>query len=250
MTNAQGVVPVPGSPQPATWGKDGLSEYLETAYRNRIATFANKRDEYSRLVAIDDCFSTVTTGWLNPPQLIPALLFIRTLGSYRAACEAAMAGAVVEAFVMIRAMLEAAGYAAHIGHTPSLSETWLSRHDSDPKVAKAAREKFTIGEVRRSISVGNQHAAELFHRLYNEAIDFGAHPNERGITGNMTITDVPNGTQFQHVLLQGDGLQMDYALITTARAGLCSLDILQTVFPERYELLRMIPRMLKLRQGV
>jgi len=241
---------VAGPLQPAKWGKDHLTEYLAAAHQNRLATFANKREAVARLIAIDACYATAVAGWRNPKPEISALLFIRTLGSFRASCEAAMAGAVAETFIMIRAMLEAAGYAAHIGRNPRLAETWLRRHDPDPAAAKAAKDAFTVAAVRKSIQAVDRSAASRFHRLYNEAIDFGAHPNERGITGNMTDTAIADGVSLELNLLQGDGTQLDYALISTARAGLLSLDILGIVFGARFELLGLKQCMLALRQGI
>lgn len=250
MSTVKDVLSVRGPLQPVAWGKDELSVYLESAHRNRLATFANKQDRYAQLLAIDSCFADVSREWRNPSQPIVALLFIRTHGSYRAACEAAMAGAVVEAFIMVRAMLEAAGYAAHIHRNPELEEVWLRRHDTDPDVAKAANNAFKVSDVRTSIERGDRASAKRFHRLYNEAIDFGAHPNERAIIGNMTEAEVPEGTRFEQRLLQDDGLPMDYALITTARAGLCSLDILRLPYDARFMLLGIKGRVLALRRGL
>ena len=241
---------VAGPLQPATWGKDRLSAYLDSAYRNRLATFANMPADFARLTAIDACFADATTDWQNPKQPIVALLLIRTLGSYRAACEAAMAGQIVETFVLIRAMIEGAGYAAHIHRKPELEALWLRRHDEDHAIAKASKDAFKVSAVRSSIQAADQAAATRFDRIYQEAIDFGAHPNERSITGNTRKIATTNGAQFEHLLLQGNGMPMDYALITTARAGVLSLDIFDIPLSARFSLLGIKERMLKLREGL
>jgi hypothetical protein len=44
---------------PSGWGADHLSAFIETAHRNRFATFANKRVWFQRLQGIDDCFMRV-----------------------------------------------------------------------------------------------------------------------------------------------------------------------------------------------
>lgn len=246
----EGVPSVAGPLQPATWGRDRLTAYLATAYQNRLATYANKEKSVARLIAIDDYFADASEGWINPQSRICALLFMRTHGAYRAACEAAMAGQAVETFVLIRALLETAGYAVHIHLHPELEESWLRRHDPDPAVAKTAKDKFLVKLVRESIASGDRTAALRFHWLYNLSIDFGAHPNERSITGNMKRTKLAHETRYEHVLMHCDGLELDHALLSIARGGILALQILDIGFGARFELLGIRTRMFDLRRGL
>ena len=50
------------------------------------------------------------------------------------------------------------------------------------------------------------------------------------------------------IMQHGDGPQLDAALVTTARCGMCALEILQVVFNARFELLGLNAAMLKVRQ--
>jgi hypothetical protein len=188
-------------------------------------------------------------GWINPQNPVAALLFIRAAGFYRAACQAAMAAQCTETFPMVRALLETAGYAAHIHANPALAETWLRRHD-DAVTLKAVINTFKISSVRDSIRAADQAAAARFDRLYDDAIDFGGHPNERSITSSMQQTSTAGAVKFEHLLLQGDGPTLDFALLSCARAGLLALDIFAIPFGARLELLGIKRRMLQLRQGL
>ena len=239
-----------GPPQPVDWGKDALSEYFSMSYQNRIASFVNKSDAYQKFLDIDSCFAKISEAWTNPRPIVPALLLIRAHCAYRAACEAALAGQTVEAFIMIRALLEASGYAAHISINAGLDEIWLRRHDSDPKHLKAAKDEFTVGKVRSSIEKRDKHTASRFINLYDTSIEFGAHPNERSISGNLDKIDHQDSVVFNLKMLQGDGVALDHALLTVARAGVCSLDILQIPFGARFELLGVRKRALELRTGL
>lgn len=246
---------VPGRTQPAAWGRDSLSAYLDALHANRLATFANWPEVYRRLSDIDGCFATIVgDGWRIPARNdhhhVPALLLIRATGSFRASCEAALAGQGVETFIMIRALLEAAGYALHISRNTDLAEVWLRRHD-DPDAAKRMKTAFTLSQIRSSIAAVDRTGAERFRRLYDDSIDFGAHPNERAITGNMTMTRLdPSSVRVEHVLMHEPGLQFDYGLLSVARAGVCALEILQGVFAPRFELLGVRQRLLDLRKGL
>lgn len=239
--------PVP--PPPNGWADDSLTEFIEAAHRNRFATFDNKKGWSQRLVALDGCFMRVAKDWLNPRNLLIPFFFLRCHSAYRAACEHAMAGQVTDAYPQIRACLEYAGYALHINKNAELAETWLRRHDSDTTMRTVKRE-FTVANVRVTIEGADRHAAKVFAELYERAIDFGGHPNERAITGSMEMIDSGDRKLYKSIYLHGDSLALDHALKTTAQTGVCSLEILQAVYPERFELLGVRADLLELRKGL
>ena len=233
---------------PETWARDELTLLMEHAHRNRVATFVNK-PEFQRLIEIEKCFREVSLGWLNPSDRVGALLLMRSHASFFAACEMAAASMLAETFPHIRSCIENAGYALHINLTPGLAETWLRRHDDDKSKA-AVRAAFAVGKVRASISSKDRHTAKVFDRLYEEAVDFGAHPNERSVTGSLRIQDTEQGHELHQLWFHGDGPALDLALVTTGRAGICALQILQNVFPARFELLGVNAAILSLRRGL
>jgi hypothetical protein len=96
----------------------------------------------------------------------------------------------------------------------------------------------------------NRHAAKVFDSLYQRSIDFGGHPNERSVTGNMRLVKLEGRTEFQQVYLHDDSLMLDHGLKTTAQAGVCALEILQEVFTARFELLGVRVKLLDLRRGL
>ena len=236
-------------PPPPGWAADSLTDFLEDAYRNRFATFANKKDWSKRLIDLDGCFVRVKKDWLNPSNLITPHLLFRCHSAYRAACEHAMAGQVTDTFPQIRVCLEYAGYALHIHKNPDLDEMWLRRHDDEP-AKKTVIGEFKVSNVRATIEKANRHAAKVFDELYERAIDFGGHPNERAITSSLKMTDLGDRTSFDSLYLHEDGLQLEHALKTTAQTGVCALEILRDAFPERFELLGINADLLELRKGL
>lgn len=242
------IAPLEPFPLPDEWGRDELTHLMERAYRNRVATFANK-PEFQRLIGINECFRLASSDWTNPTNQVAALLLIRSHAAFFSAAESAAASMLPEVFLKARSCLEHAAYALLIKSTPSLEEVWLRRHDSDAAKAKV-RNSFTQSALKGAIRAKDGHAATVFERLYEEAIDFGGHPNERGITGSLKISQTEDGREVQQVWLHGDGPQLDMALRSTARAGICALTILQNVFPERFELLGVNVGILELRRGL
>lgn len=239
---------VPETPPPY-WGADGLTDFLDLARNNQFATFVHKPDWYRRLSAIDACFATASRDWTNPQSEVAALLLIRTHGAYRAACGAALSGQAVETFVLLRAALEAAGYALHIQRDPALAGLWLKRHDSDADL-RAAKKAFEVGSVRRTIQTADRAGSKVFDELYQRTIDHGAHPNLFSILGNANCNQSDRGSDLRHILLHGDGLALDHGLKSTAQAGICCLEVLQCAFAARFELLGLRYRLLDLRKGL
>jgi hypothetical protein len=226
-----------------------LSAFIETAHRNRFATFANKKAEFQRLQRIDECFMRVAKDWLNPGHLVTPHLLLRSHATFRAACEHAMSGQIAEIFPELRSSLEYAGYALHMHRHPSSAETWLRRHD-DEAATRAMKEEFKLSNIRQSLEGANRHAMKVFDELYQRSIDFGAHPNERALTGNLRIVQHVGRKEFQQIYLHGEGLMLDHGLRTTAQAGVCALEILQDVFKDRFELLGVRATLLNLRRGL
>lgn len=187
--------------------------------------------------------------WLDPPHLITPLLFLRSHAAYRVACEHALAGQVAEVFPMLRSSLEYAGYALHIHANPPLAEVWLRRHDDDA-CTRANKDAFAIRRVRESIHDASERLALVYDTLYQRTIDFGAHPNEQGVSINVVVKEQASRRIIEQVYLHGDGPALDYGLRTTAQAGICALEILQEAFKARFEVLGVRAELVELRQGL
>lgn len=89
---------------------------------------------------------------------------------------------------------------------------------------------FRRARSRHSCCSGVTHAAKRFKDLYQRTIDFGGHPNERSVTGNMKMVEEPDRRTMLAILQHGDGVELDHALKTVAQCGMVSLEMLQVVF--------------------
>ena len=239
---------LPNVELPQGWTDDGLTMLMEKAYRNRLATFANK-PEFHRLIAIHECFHRIATDWTNPQNEVSALLLIRSHAAFFSATEAAAATMMTETFVKNRACLENAAYGLHIAENPDLGEVWLCRHDG-PEALALVKRQFTIANVKATLEKRDRHTAKVFQQLYDASIDFGAHPNERSVTGSLTIEQDDNGTKVQQSWFHGDGATLDWTLRSTAQTGVCALSVLQNAFPARFELLGVNDALLDIRAGL
>jgi hypothetical protein len=135
-----------------------------------------------------------------------------------------------DSFPLQRTCLESAGYGRLIASELDLGPIWLKR-DDDPKEMKR---RFTNTTVRNAIAADDDALATIYQDLYERTIDFGAHPNEKGVLTNVIKESV--GTKIlQFYMLAGDGPPLQYALRACAQIGICSLRIFNLVFNEQFE---------------
>ncbi|WP_315805618.1 MULTISPECIES: hypothetical protein [unclassified Bradyrhizobium] len=234
---------------PPGWANDDLTKFLQETHQQQNATFHNKKAATARLVAIDELFVRISKHWVNPPSEVEAMLLLRCHAAMRAAAGEAMAGQAVECYRQCRGMLENAAYAVHIRRDPSLATVWLNRHQDEAGM-KASKKAFQHVAVAASVTAANRHAGQRFEDLYQRCIDWGGHPNERSVTGNMKIIDEPDRRLMLAIMLHGDGIELDTALRTTAQCGMVSLELLQVLYNAKFELLGINAAMLELRKGL
>jgi hypothetical protein len=231
---------------PPGWGEDGLTKYFDAARSNQQGSYVHKRPAVQRLIAIDALFDRISQNLMNPQNFIAALLLTRCHAAFRSAAANAMAGQVGEVYEHCRAMLERAAYAVHIERDPTLGPIWLDRHQDGDSMA-AQRCAFSHQKVLASVKKANVSASERFEELYQRTIDFGGHPNERSVTGNLKMVQELDKRIYLSVMQHGDGIELDYALKVVAQCGLVSLEMLQVIFNARFELLGINAEMLALR---
>lgn len=221
---------------PPRWGDDRLSSFVDQAFKNSLASFVQKHARFAVLERVDQNFLRIGENLINPPDLFGALLLLRAHSAFRGACRLSMSGQVPDAFPILRACLEYSLYALHINTTPALGEVWLRRHD-DAASLRRVRQEFTNAAVMATLRNRDANLFPIIDQLYERSIDFGAHPNERAITGSMAIERQPGRVEIQQIYLHGDSLSLDHGLKTTAQVGLGSLCIFQHIFLERFRLL-------------
>ena len=110
----------------------------------------------------------------------PRLLVLRSHSAVLGATRLAMSGEAFEAQIVLRTAIEQAWYALHIAKDsapPARANIWWDRNVS-PQALQACKDEFTAGNVRRTHEALDAATAAAMHRLYEGAIDFGAHPNQ------------------------------------------------------------------------
>ncbi|MBU2479325.1 MAG: hypothetical protein KKA36_09570, partial [Gammaproteobacteria bacterium] len=165
---------------PNTWGSDSLTAHIDGAIDNIAATVAKNSAEYSSLNKVDSCYNSIVGGLINPPGFLEGLFLMRAHVAFRASCMLAMSGHSPETFPVLRSCLENALYALHINQNKGLDDLWLRRHDN-PSMEKKVRAEFSYRNVIKTLETVDAENHKVAVSLYQRAIDYGAHPNERSM---------------------------------------------------------------------
>lgn len=222
--------------RPPGWEQPKMTEYFESLWSNTVATFVRKEDSH-RLFRIDDLMFEITSGWSGgsptAQSIVPLLMYFRAHSAFRAGCAIGMGGATVEGMAVLRQCLEFSGYATLIHDDPSLANIWWDR-DQTENDEKKVRRVFTHGAVQAAIAKADAAIAKAYDTLYDRVIQFGAHPNEKSISGSMKLDITDAQTLLQQVYLQGDGHQLDHWIHTANQVGICALKIFEKVHAKRF----------------
>ena len=241
--------PMPLPDPPPKWGTDEVTQYLDTARTNAFATFANLSAEYAKLSKIDSALRILCTNLDRSENWFAGFFALRAHSSWLAAVSLAMSAQVLETFVVLRTCLESALYGLHIARNPSLREVWLRRSDSSQHKAQVLKE-FQIRVLIDTLSKEDAHEAQVAKTLYDQCIDDGAHPNERGFMGNLKMEKGSDQIRFKVKYMNPEPLALALALKTTARVGVCALGIFRCVYKERFDILGISVQLPTLRQGL
>ena len=143
-----------------------------------------------------------------------------------------MAGQSPETFVLLRSCLEYSGYALLIHQEPNLDLVWLRRHNGDDALWKM-RNAFTATRAKKSVQSTDPGLGDWYSDLYEKAIDFGGHPNPKGVTPIIGFDE----DSYNQIDLHDDDIFLHHCLDSTARVGICSLYVFHNILPERFNII-------------
>ncbi|MBB5373992.1 hypothetical protein [Acidocella aromatica] len=216
--------------------EDTLAKFLEMVRSNQLANRSNHADWYAIIKTIDDCFVRGGANLVNPQPVMGGILFLRCQYAFKTAAGMALAGQVTEVFVMLRSVLEYAGYALLIHDNAALQDVWLGRHVS-PTDKRAQKDAFRISDVKSAVKRHDARLGEIFDESYERTVDFGGHPNPHAAFSAMHMDEDEGQTGLTALAISNDVTVVQHALKSTAQIGLTALHIFQHVFTAKFELL-------------
>lgn len=140
------------------------------------------------------------------PQAFALLLFLNAYQLFLAGTRMALSGHPAAIFPLMRTALESASYGLLLEEQPALSEIWGNRHRSDAD-KKASRNTFTFDRAIAGLRDKSPDVHRLAKEAYEGAIDYGAHPNLKGVFGHVAVDETRSDgmTAVTHTSLYGAG---------------------------------------------
>lgn len=222
---------------PPGWGQDSLSEFVEMARRNTLATFVRTRRVWGLLGRIDGAFWRAVEGMNNARAWFAGFFLLRAHASYLGAVRLSASGQVPEAYIVLRGCLENALYGFFLHENPGLRAVWLSRHDDDAS-RQRVRDEFRTFRMLDLLETKDRETGRAARTLYERTIDFGAHPNEMALLTVLRHSEEEGAVRFDLNYLSDDSTPaLALCLKTKAQVGVWSLRVFRLVVPERFDLL-------------
>lgn len=216
---------------PLGWGKDPLTQYLDNTRENQYAVFVHKRSKVDHLILIEIMCRQFWDGVSDPSPFAPMLFLHRANAAYLSAVSAIMSGQANEMWTLLRLCIEQSAYAHFVSGDECRYKEWFDRDTSKTKRDKV-RKLFSTANISRHLKAHDPKVGQVFDRLYDESITFGAHPNPAGAMLNIKALEVDEGgVTFSTSVLQGDGLALDLGLRKAAQIGIFMLDIAHMIYP-------------------
>jgi len=234
---------------PADWAEDPLSGFIDQAWRNTIASFANHRKEYERLRDIHILYTELIKNLNNSPDWFVGFFLMRAHSAYLAAVRLALSTQVADVYIVLRGCLESSLYGLYLSGHPKSAETWIRRGDNEAS-KKLVKKEFTIKNVLGNLETVDPAEASVASVLYERTIDYGGHPNANGILTLLQQTQGQDSTLFEFQYLSGNTSRLNFACKSTAQVGVCSLRIFRNVFRHRFDILQLSDRLDVLAQGL
>lgn len=246
----------PNQPVPP-WENDPFSSLLADAAFNERASSLNSPEVFSLLKQIHSTFECVRAAIQKDDRdelLLPRILLVRIQSAFLAAVRLAMSGQTVEAAPVVRAAIEQAWYALHIARDPRPPERgsiWLKR-DSTPKARARCKQEFRISNVFGTHKALDATSARTLKQLYEDVIDFGGHPNKKGVLASMQREEMLDTVTYKIGILNPDPLLVSMTLKTVIEVAIGTLKVSQLIAPRQLkvagldltieQLIREVPR--------
>lgn len=179
----------------------------------------------------DSAMEKLFRDWHYPPKVSSLKMMAFAWSSLRSACMLSRMGMVGHVAPIQRQALEAIGYSFLFNSEPDFHNIWMAR-DEDP-VAKNRFRREGWSKTKDCLRKSNKGLLEQVEIIYDDLIDFGAHPNPALLHSVSTFRRTGEEWQAEFSQLQGQPF-VDHAHYYTARLLFCALEVSQMIWPVRF----------------
>lgn len=166
----------------------GLESYIAAGDENTRDLLAGNAPTIAALKQFDAFFRD---GLWREPVLSNPLAFLLFTNAYMlflSGGRMALTGHAAAIYPLLRTALESACYGFLIERKPDLADVWTQRHQSKAQY-DACRNAFTVARANKLIRSASIDIGNLVEGIYDAAIDFGGHPNIKGVIQHVSMDE-------------------------------------------------------------
>lgn len=222
------------------WGEDSLSKKLDICTGNAYHVFTAQPAIYNLFLKREEVFSNISEnlhGLGEDKQIQAGLFFQMTFGAFMGSLRLALGGQIAPAHMVARGILENALYGFYIYQDKERFKIWIDRHEGDEQkklFIKTFKPALMINELAK---VAEKFGGEV-KELYDEAIDYGAHPNPNALLIDLTHIEGNDDFAYHWVTnLNENPMSFIRCCNIILKISAYSLKIFRSIFPERFKLL-------------
>jgi len=214
------------------WGKTYLTKFLDSAEKNIRISYVKLKGYFEMFENLGELLKAAveTVGYSDEKSFAIASLLGRVCGNYFAAVRLSTSGQLPECYAQLRVCIENALYAVNIHNDPTLAKVWFDRHLCD-KSRKESVKLFRPSDILDKLKQFNQKLGNETARDYEGCIDFGAHPNEKSVTSNLSLS----GGKISLDLLNTQKGMFEACLLVCVMCGLDAIRIFNLIYPKEFK---------------
>jgi hypothetical protein len=227
------------------WGADTLTQFIESARVHAQETIADDGEHFAALLDIDGIYRLLIPSVGNSERL-PAVMLVRTHGSFLAAAGLALSGQPAEAYILLHTLLRTSLHAVFVAGNAGRQQLWMNRNNDDG-ARKQAQTVFKSENIRRHFRQIDAKTAGVCEMLMRRTLDHSSHPNVYADVFSPRSGGGAEQDFTEKYFVRGDEVQR-YCLRSVAQAGICCLSMFFYVFPDLYRDSDIPRRLTQLRQ--
>jgi len=235
-------------------GEDFFVYYLNAAHQNGIEWLKKLKGVpcNKAIIQLNDIFTELSSRKFDSSdakdEVMPHFI-LRSRAAYLAGVRLAISGQSVEAYPILRLCLEFSLYAyfifvdknsVEVDHdsekikVPERFMIWLDRR-KDAESKRLFLKTFTMGNLKGAISEVDKKLGDIVGNLYDNLIDFGAHPNFETILGHQ---ENEGGLQISYFLPPTEDIHKK-CIQDLASTGICALLIFRWMYKEFFDIVNL-----------
>jgi hypothetical protein len=194
------------------------------------AGFVRLRPVFDGFSLIESEFDRLTSATRPGAKAVSAGMTCAAHSAFLAGVRLAVSGQVRESYALTRSMVEWSLYAVVALRITGTDELWLRREES-PAARGQMLSAFSLPRLLQSAAEVDTESSSILGEVYEFAIAYGAHPNERALSQNSRFAEADGELRLNvDYLSRGDSPAFLAAIAVLSCASVESTSLLATAW--------------------